>query len=120
MVDPHLLDRISDEAGAWREVSGSPAQGPEAEAIAMLGRVIATQLTQRQKEIVDLYFYQGRTQTEIAEILGIQQQVVSRQLFGALRKGRRVGGAIRKLRKVLEAQGIHLGDGENGGGEKER
>ena len=55
---------------------------------------------------MNLYFYGGKTQTEIAEILGISQQVVSKQLFGVMRQGKRVGGAIRKLEKLLRANGI--------------
>jgi predicted transcriptional regulator len=47
-----------------------------------------------------------KTQEEIAVILGISQQVVSKQLFGVMRQGKKVGGAIRKLRKLLEKSGI--------------
>ena len=46
-------------------------------------------------------------------LLGISQQVVSKQLFGVMRKGRRVGGAIRKLRKILEASGVHFEEDES-------
>ena len=74
--------------------------------VALLALVIQTRLTARQREIVNLYFYAGKTQSQIAEILGISQQVVSKQLFGATRKGKRVGGAIRKLEKLLRANGI--------------
>jgi DNA-directed RNA polymerase specialized sigma24 family protein len=70
-----------------------------------LGRVVRTQLTSRQRQIVELYFYAGRTQEEIAGDLGISQQAVSRQLFGVVRNGRRVGGAMNRLRKIAAELG---------------
>jgi RNA polymerase sigma factor (sigma-70 family) len=71
-----------------------------------LRRLVATSLTERQREIVDLYFYQGRTQAEVATQLRISQQAVSRQLFGVMRNGQRVGGAIKRLRALCEAAGL--------------
>ena len=71
-----------------------------------LGEIVRTRLTEKQRRIVELYFYEERTQQEIAAELGISQQVVSRQLFGVIRDGRRVGGAIARLRKVCDALGI--------------
>ena len=38
--------------------------------------------------------------------LGITQQVVSKQLFGVIRDGKRIGGAIRRLRQLCEEHGI--------------
>lgn len=76
------------------------------EAVAQLRVVIKTRLTPRQREIVNAYFFEGRTEADIAQQLGISQQVVSRHLFGTLRAGRRVGGAMTKLRRLAEALGI--------------
>ena len=56
--------------------------------------------------IVELYFYDERTQQEIAAELGVSQQVVSRQLFGVIRDGRRIGGAVSRLRKACEKIGV--------------
>ncbi len=110
-VDPEILERLADDAAAWAPESGCPKPGDAAEgereaAIGILALIIETRLTERQREVVDLYFYRGKTQAEIAVILGISQQVVSKQLFGAMRKGKRVGGAIGKLRKLLRESGI--------------
>ena len=102
LVDPKILEStlppVPDEA--------AEPSDERAELVALLRLVIETQLTRRQREIVDLYFYQGKTQEEIAALLGVAQQVVSKQLFGVMRKGKRVGGAIRKLRKILGKNGI--------------
>lgn len=72
----------------------------------LLRELVETALTARQREIVELSFVDGLTQSEIAERLGISQQVVSKSLFGVVRNGRRVGGAIRRLRQLCEAHGI--------------
>jgi DNA-directed RNA polymerase specialized sigma subunit len=66
----------------------------------------ATRLTPRQRRIVELYFYEGRTQEEIAAELRISQQVVSRQLFGVVRGGKKVGGALKRLRDACAELGI--------------
>ena len=112
-VDPATLDRVASDGGLWRggyRDEDEPEIDDKAElrrqAVALLALVIQTQLSSRQREIVNLYFYGGKTQTEIAEILGSSQQVVSKQLFGVMRKGKRGGGAIRKLEKLLRANGI--------------
>ena len=76
------------------------------EMLALLAELVATGLTERQREIVELYFTDGCTQAQIAERLGISQQVVSRQLFGVVRDGKRIGGAIRRLRVLCEEHGI--------------
>lgn len=45
-------------------------------------------LTERQRDIVILYFYYGETQWEIAKELGITQPTVSQTLMAALRRMR--------------------------------
>lgn len=59
-------------------------------------------LTRRQKEVVKLYYYHGKTQEDIAVILQLSQSTVSRHLFGTVRSGKKVGGAIPKLRKLID------------------
>ena len=76
------------------------------ELFALLRELVATGLTARQREIVDLFYRDGLSQGEIAARLGITQQVVSKQLFGVVRDGRRIGGAIRRLRQLCEEHGI--------------
>ncbi|MFC1587546.1 sigma factor-like helix-turn-helix DNA-binding protein [Planctomycetota bacterium] len=58
-------------------------------------------LTDRQREIVRLYFLEQKTEYEISELLGITVATVSQHLFGKRRAGRLIGGAIPKLRKKL-------------------
>lgn len=76
------------------------------ELFALLRELVATGLTERQRQIVDLTYGEQLTQAEVAARLGISQQVVSKQLFGVIRDGRRIGGAIRRLRQLCEEHGV--------------
>jgi RNA polymerase sigma factor (sigma-70 family) len=76
------------------------------DAVEQIRVLIETRLTPKQRQTVEMYFYKNMTQQEIAQALGVSQQAVSRHLFGVLRDGRRVGGAIAKLRKAAEKLGI--------------
>ncbi len=62
---------------------------------------VRTALTAKQREAVELFFFEGQSQSEIARRLGVSQQVVQRRLYGASRGGAVVGGALAKLREVL-------------------
>ncbi|MBN9163747.1 MAG: hypothetical protein BGO98_39890 [Myxococcales bacterium 68-20] len=62
---------------------------------------VATVLTPKQREAVELFFFEGFSQSEIARRLGVSQQVIQKRIFGAQRRGVFVGGAVAKLRKVL-------------------
>jgi RNA polymerase sigma factor (sigma-70 family) len=117
---------VSPEDRNWREIPFAPdvldlwdvgADGtadPEdprraalrAALVEALTELVATRLTPRQRRIVELYFYEGRTQQQIAGDLGISQQVVSRQLFGVVRDGKKVGGALKRLRDACAELGI--------------
>ncbi len=63
-------------------------------------------LTRKQREAVLLYFQHGKTQREIAQILGVSRRVVSQHLFGITRNGKNVGGAVKKIRKYCRQSGI--------------
>jgi RNA polymerase sigma factor (sigma-70 family) len=69
-------------------------------------KLIRTKLSERQREIIKLYFFADLTEDEISRSLGIAQQVVSQHLFGIVRNGKRIGGAIPKLRKVCKKSGV--------------
>ena len=103
--DPGDLDTLPEEVFDALEEVGTTRQAARAEALAGLAELVRTALTAKQREIVQAYFYEGLTQAEIAERLRVSQQVVSRQLFGVIRDGRRVGGAIARLRKICEEKG---------------
>jgi RNA polymerase sigma factor (sigma-70 family) len=99
LVEPRELESLDEPAP-------ESVDAAHAELLNILRDLVATALTDRQRRIVEMYFFEGRTQEEIAMNLGIAQQVVSRQLFGAVRGGKKVGGAIRRLQVVIEELGI--------------
>lgn len=108
-VDATTLDRVPAHQGLWFETEVDQARRhalkefyaavrPEVEAM------VKTQLTERQREVIWLYYFHGKTQEDIAAILNLTQSTVSRHLFGTTRDGKKVGGALQKLRKVIEKQ----------------
>jgi RNA polymerase sigma factor (sigma-70 family) len=102
---PDVLDTWDVGAGPGEPEDPRRAR-LRAELVAALTQLVATRLTPRQRQIVELYFYEGKTQQEIADELRISQQVVSRQLFGVVRNGKKIGGAIKRLRDVCDELGI--------------
>jgi DNA-directed RNA polymerase specialized sigma24 family protein len=104
--DPDTLANVPADLFATAD-DEAPSDGARIrrQVLAELAEVVRSRLTVRQREIVELYFFAGRTQQEIAAELGISQQAVSRQLFGVVRDGRRVGGAINRLRRIAVEQG---------------
>ena len=113
-VPPEDLERMIIAPDFLEELLVTPEEKQAAaektalkdDAIAQIRTLIETRLTPKQREVVELYFYENLTQQEIAARLGISQQVVSKHLFGVLRDGKRVGGAMARLRKAAEKLGI--------------
>ncbi len=100
------LQQIPNEAGLWHESAEDrdSRYGWEDLIVALIPRLeslMAASLTQKQSEAVLLYFRYGKTQQEIAQIMGISRRVVSQHLFGITRNGKSVGGAVNKLRKLV-------------------
>lgn len=97
-----LLDCLTEEE---KDLSESD----RAELVNQISTIISSKLTIRQQKILELYFFRGKSQQEIAAELGIAQQVVSKQLFGVVREGEKVGGAIKKIRKHCDKLGLAPG-----------
>ena len=95
------MERLPSTRALW---AGSPeVRGERARLLADLREAVRSALTERQREAVCLYFFEGLSEAAIARRLGISQQVVHRRIHGARRGGRRIGGALARLRQVLEA-----------------
>ena len=105
-VEQEILHQFPREAGPYYETA-EERQAQEqkhkrtADLIGPLCELIAETLTEKQRQIVRLYFFEGKTEYEIAEQLDISAPSVSQHLFGKKRSGKIVGGAIPKLRKHL-------------------
>jgi DNA-directed RNA polymerase specialized sigma24 family protein len=80
-----------------------------------LMEIIEDELTAKQRQAVILYFFEQKTQEEIGQIMDIPHQVVSQHIHGIRRNGKRVGGAIAKIRKICEKRGIYLKEPRSAG-----
>lgn len=74
------------------------------EVIPIITRLMTEKLTARQHEVMSLYFWEEQTQVQIARRIGISQPTVNQHLTGKRRNGRKVGGAIRKIRKAVRIE----------------
>lgn len=101
------LENIPAERGLWFETEEDRERRYAmkeffASVLPAVSGLIEEELTARQKEVLTLYFFDGKTQEDIADILKLSQSTVSRHLFGTVRNGKKVGGAIPKLQKVVD------------------
>jgi RNA polymerase sigma factor (sigma-70 family) len=71
------------------------------ERAALVRNAVRAVLSPKQREVVEAYFFDGLSQEQIAARLHISQQVVQRRLHGVMRRGRRIGGALARLRTAL-------------------
>jgi RNA polymerase sigma factor (sigma-70 family) len=105
-VDPASLEGFPEPSLSQDVIRSEAGERARREAIAVLGELIRTGLTARQRRLVELYYFERKSQAEIGRELDVSQQAVSRQLFGVLRRGRRIGGAIQRLRRLCADAGI--------------
>jgi RNA polymerase sigma factor (sigma-70 family) len=93
------LDAVADDAPLW----GGAARLDEAEAREgeALRDALVLALTSKQREVIEMHFFEGLSQGEIARRLGVSQQVVQKRLHGDRREGKLVGGALPRLREAL-------------------
>ncbi len=107
-IESAALERVPEERALWFETE-EDQQRREAvrefyrTVAPVINEMIESGLTRRQREIIRLYYFYGKTQEEIAAILSLSQSTVSRHLFGTTRAGKKVGGALSKLRKSTAA-----------------
>ncbi|MBI2431925.1 MAG: sigma-70 family RNA polymerase sigma factor [Candidatus Hydrogenedentes bacterium] len=106
-TDINVIDRVAATQAMWFETDLDRERRYAmkdffAEVSPTVREFIDAKLTARQRQILTLYYFQGKTQEDIAAELDLTQSTVSRHLFGTVRDGKKVGGAIPKLRKVIE------------------
>lgn len=105
-LDASHLDNIPADRALWFETEQDRQRRHALQAffqqvLPSVTELIDSELTKRQREVLDLYYFQGKTQEDIAAMLTLSQSTVSRHLFGTVRNGRKVGGAIPKLQKAI-------------------
>lgn len=91
------LSHVPDDHALWRgDDDALHAHRDES-----LRALVESTLTPRQRDIVSWHYFEGISQGDIARRLGVSQQVVQKALHGDSRGGRRVGGALQRLRAAL-------------------
>ena len=71
----------------------------------LIMEIIENDLTEMQRNCIKQHFLCERTWEEVAYSLGISRRVVTQHIYGIHRRGKRVGGGIRK---ICEERGISL------------
>jgi len=112
-LEPNDLDRYSTESGLWFETREDDQYQLQREKrnkqlLRPIMDLIGNALTERQRQVLLLYYMHQKTQEEVAQIMGISRRVVSQHLFGIRRNGKQVGGAINKIRKLCRQRGLAL------------
>ena len=105
-IDFKYLDNVPASRALWFETAEDrdrryAFQELYRELSPVVSEMIDSELTLRQREVVRLYYFLDKTQEDIAAILNLSQSTVSRHLFGTVRGGKKVGGAIPKLQKAI-------------------
>ena len=106
-IDVAKLDRIPANRALWFETQDDRERRYALrnffqQVAPTVRQLIESELTGRQREVLLLYYYHGKTQEDIAIILDLSQSTISRHLFGTARGGKKVGGALPKLRKAID------------------
>ena len=96
------IDVYACDADVWWEQEEHQAADATEDLYTALRRALDTELTDKQREAVELFFFEGLSQGEIARTLGISQQVVQKRIYGTHRNGRLIGGALNKLKQALQ------------------
>ncbi len=76
--------------------------------IPLIMEIIENDLTEMQRDCIDLHFLRKRTRAEVAQALGISHRVVTQHIYGIRRRGKQIGGGIKKIRKICEKRGVSL------------
>lgn len=87
--------------GIWSELLGAEDGATSRDVDQEVRRALSTALTEKQREAVELFFFEGLSQSEIARRLGVSQQVIQKRIYGTQRRGLLIGGALPKLREAL-------------------
>ena len=110
---PGEMDNFSEEAAIWYETEEEKELRYEKEdkrrnVIPLIIEIIENELTDMQRNCIKLHFLYDRTRDEVASTLGISRRVVAQHIYGIRRDGKRVGGGIKKIKRICEERGISL------------
>ena len=106
-IDPSLLNNFANEDGmnAYFNsyASSEEFQKLRNELIKEVMNIINNNLTERQRQVINLTYFEGMTQNEISTQLGKHQTTIHKILQGNIdynNQKKRYGGALKKIRKL--------------------
>ena len=110
---PGEMDNFSEDAAIWYETEEEKELRYEKEdrkrnIIPLIMEIIENELTEMQRDCIKLHFLYERDRDEVASALGISRRVVAQHIYGIRRRGKRVGGGIKKIKRICEERGISL------------
>ena len=110
---PDKLDRTPERDAIWYETEAErelryQKEDRKRSIIPLIMEIIENDLTEMQRNCILLHLLRKRTREEVAYELGISRRVVSQHIYGIRRSGKRVGGGIKKIRKICKKRGISL------------
>jgi DNA-directed RNA polymerase specialized sigma subunit len=113
LFPPGEMDDFSQEESIWHETEAErrfryDKEDKKREITPLIMEIVENDLTEMQRNCIKMYFLCGKTQQEVACELGISRRVVTQHIHGIHRRGKQVGGGIRKIRKICEERGIWL------------
>ena len=113
MFLPDKMNDFSEEDGIWHETAEEREhrylnEDKKRKITPLIMEIIENELTEMQRNCIKLYFLGQRTQQEVARELGISRRVVTQHIYGISRRGRRVGGGVKKIRRICKERGISL------------
>lgn len=106
-ISSEVMDSFSDTRNPLNENLKNQIDLLKFELLDAVKEVIATELTPWQRLILRMYFFQNKTQVEIATELSCNQSSIAKNIWGSDRyvDGRYVGcygGAIPKLKRICK------------------
>jgi DNA-directed RNA polymerase specialized sigma subunit len=112
-VAPNQLDRVPQETAIWYETEAErelryKKEDDKHRIMPLIMEIIENDLTDMQRNCIKLHILSERSREEVAHVLGISRRVVTQHIYGIRRQGKRVGGGIRKIRKICKRRGISL------------
>ncbi len=103
--NPFVWNMYPESRGIWFETEQDRALRKASRELykelqTWIFKLMADELSPKQRQVLELFLL-GKKQGEIAAILGRNQSTISRTLFGIKRKGKPIGGIVRKMQKIV-------------------
>lgn len=106
-IDPIMLNNYSNDDSFYSFIDSISSTDEfkklKNDLLKEVMHIINTELTKKQKEIVKMTYIEGKTQNEIAGLVGRDQTSIHKCLSGNVdytNNRKRYGGALKKIKKI--------------------